>query len=78
MKNGRIYKNVEMVFGNFGYPVVWGGVGDLVGKSMVGLADPPCTPDQVGDGGGGRRLAKEIGFRGRGLRERLMVFVQVL
>jgi hypothetical protein len=29
----------------------------------------------VGDGGGGRRLAKDIGFLGRGLKERLMVFL---
>ena len=27
-----------------------------------------------GDGGGGRRLAKEIGPRGRGLKDRLIVF----
>ena len=45
-----------------------------MGKSIVGLAVPPCTPVHVGDGGGGRRLAKEIGFLGRGLKERLMVF----
>ena len=28
-----------------------------------------------GDGGGGRRLAKEIGPRGRGLKDRLIVFL---
>ena len=41
---------------------------------MVGLVTPSCTPDHVGDGGGGRRLAKEIGLRGLGLSDRLIVF----
>ena len=49
-------------------------MGDLVGKSMVWLPAPPCTPDHVGEGGGGRKLAKDIGFLGRGLRDRLIVF----
>ena len=53
---------------------ICGGVGDLVGNSMVGVVEPPCPTDHVGDGGGGRKLANEMGFLGRGLNERLIVF----
>ena len=42
---------------------------------MVGLVTPSCVPDHVGDGGGGRRLAKDIGFLGLGLNDRLIVFL---
>ena len=42
---------------------------------MVGLVTPSCVPDHVGDGGGGRRLAKDIGFRGLGLSDLLIVFL---
>ena len=53
---------------------ICGGVGDLVGNSIVGVVEPPCPTDHVGDGGGGRKLANEMGFLGRGLNERLIVF----
>jgi hypothetical protein len=53
---------------------ICGGVGDLVGNSIVGVVEPPCPTDHVGEGGGGRKLANEMGFLGRGLNERLIVF----
>ena len=46
-----------------------------MGSNIVGLDTPSCNPVHVGDGGGGRRLANEIGFLGRGLNERLIVFL---
>ena len=45
-----------------------------MGSNIFGLDTPSCNPVHVGDGGGGRRLANEIGFLGRGLNERLIVF----
>ena len=40
----------------------------------MGVVEPPCPTDHVGDGGGGRKLANEMGFLGRGLNDRLIVF----
>ena len=51
-----------------------GGVGARVG-SRTGLQVPAWWPLPLGEGGGGRKLAKETGVLGRGLRERLMVLL---